>query len=91
MPSVFPDTNTNPALLVLSSRARIAKAAEQELESVGRQGHQGREFLDAMTIRQVLSMRDRQGLAAGEIERLLRLKKGVVGRLGERGVFGEAV
>lgn len=57
---------------------------------MGRQSHQGREFLDAMTIRQVLSMRDRQGLAPGDIERLLRLKKGVVGRLGERGVVSEA-
>ncbi|EED16453.1 conserved hypothetical protein [Talaromyces stipitatus ATCC 10500] len=89
-PSVFPDANNNPALLVLSSRSRIAKAAEQELESIGRQSHQGREFLDAMTIRQVLTMRDRQGLKDEEIERLLRLKKGVVGRLGEMGVVSEA-
>ena len=34
-------------------------------------------------------MRDRQGLSAEEIERLLRLKSGVVGRLGERGVVGD--
>jgi hypothetical protein len=76
---------------VLSSRARIAKAAEQELDSLGRASHQGREYLDAMTIRQVLAMRDRQGLAEGDIERLLQLKKGVVGRLGGRGVVSEAL
>lgn len=89
-PSVFPDANNNPALLVLSSRSRITKAAEQELESFGRPSHPGREYLDAMTIRQVLTMRDRQKLKDGDIERMLRLKKGVVGRLGERGVVSEA-
>ncbi|RAO71437.1 uncharacterized protein BHQ10_007449 [Talaromyces amestolkiae] len=89
-PSVFPDANNNPALLVLSSRSRITKAAEQELESFGRPSHPGREYLDAMTIRQVLSMRDRQKLQDADIERTLRLKKGVVGRLGEKGIVSEA-
>lgn len=90
-PSVFPDANNNPALLVLSSRSRITKAAEQELESFGRPSHPGREYLDAMTIRQVLSMRDRQKLRDADIEQTLRLKKGVVGRLGEKGVVSEAL
>ncbi|GAM38408.1 oligosaccharyltransferase subunit [Talaromyces pinophilus] len=90
-PSVFPDANNNPALLVLSSRSRITKAAEQELESFGRPSHPGREYLDAMTIRQVLSMRDRQKLRDSDIERTLRLKKGVVRRLGEKGVVSEAL
>lgn len=34
-------------------------------------------------------MRDRQGLAPEEIEGTLRLKRGVVERLGRRGVVGE--
>lgn len=87
-PTVFPPAS-NPALLVFSARQRLTKAAEQELEAMGRSGFQGREYLDALTIRQVLAMRDRQGLSAEEIERLLRLKSGVVGRLGERGVVGD--
>lgn len=87
-PSVFPDA-ANPALLVLSSRAKIAKAAEEEAESFGRQSHEGRQFLDVLTIRQALSMRDKQGLPDGEIESLLRLKKGVVARLGRKGLVGE--
>lgn len=56
---------------------------------MGRSGFQGREYLDALTIRQVLAMRDRQGLSAEEIERLLRLKSGVVGRLGGKGVVAD--
>ncbi|CRG90105.1 hypothetical protein PISL3812_07146 [Talaromyces islandicus] len=88
-PSVFPDANNNPALLVVSSRARITKAAEQEQEAFGRPSHPGREFLDALTIRQIVSMRDRQRLSPGDIERLLRLKKGVVSRLGEKGIVSE--
>ncbi|KAL1966452.1 hypothetical protein VTN77DRAFT_4594 [Rasamsonia byssochlamydoides] len=88
VPSVFPDA-ANPALLVLASRAKITKAAEEEAESFGRQSHEGRQFLDVLTIRQALSMRDKQGLPDGEIERLLRLKKGVVARLGRKGLVGE--
>lgn len=88
-PSVFPDADNNPALLVVSSRARITRLAEQEQEAFGRPSHPGREFLDALTIRQVLSMRDRQRLSPGDIERLLRLRKGVVDRLGEKGVVSE--
>lgn len=83
--AVFPQA-TNPALLVMSARQRIAKAAELEAETFGKQSHAGREFLDIETIRQALSMRDREGLPAEEIERRLRLKEGVVGRLGKKGV-----
>ena len=72
-----------------SARQRITKEAEQEAESFGKQSHAGREYLDALTIRQALSMRDRQGLSGEDIERILRLKKGVVGRLGKKEVFGE--
>ncbi|GAB1204356.1 hypothetical protein APSETT445_003009 [Aspergillus pseudonomiae] len=86
--TVFPRA-ANPALLVVTARQKIAKAAEREVELVGRPGFAGREYLDALTIRQALSMRDRQGLPAGEIERLLRLKKGVVDRLGQKGVVSE--
>jgi len=87
-PSVLPDS-ANPTLLVVSSRARITKAAEREAELLGRQSHEGREFLDVQTIRQALAMRDKQGLPAGEIERLLRLKSGVMDRLGKKGVLAE--
>ncbi|PIG88845.1 hypothetical protein AARAC_011491 [Aspergillus arachidicola] len=86
--TVFPRA-ANPALLVVTARQKIAKAAEREVELTGRQGFTGREYLDALTIRQALSMRDRQGMPSGEIERLLRLKKGVMDRLGEKGVVSE--
>lgn len=85
---MFPQAS-NPALLVWSARQRITKEAELEAESFGKQSYAGREYLDALTIRQALSMRDRQGLSDGEIEGLLRLKKGVLGRLGKKGVFSE--
>ncbi|KAE8158975.1 Oligosaccharyltransferase subunit Ribophorin II-domain-containing protein [Aspergillus tamarii] len=86
--TVFPQA-ANPALLVVTARQKIAKAAEREVELVGRPGFTGREYLDALTIRQALSMRDRQGMPSGEIERLLRLKRGVVDRLGKKGVVSE--
>ncbi|KAL4899744.1 hypothetical protein BDW74DRAFT_107199 [Aspergillus multicolor] len=88
-PSVFPSPSTNPALLVVTSRQRIAAEAEAEAENLGKGAFEGRRYLDAFTIRQVLAMRDRQGMSEEEIERVLRLKRGVVGRMGGvRGVFG---
>ncbi|KAL4946674.1 hypothetical protein BDV06DRAFT_218140 [Aspergillus oleicola] len=91
-PSIFPHPTNNPALLVISSRQRITREAEAETEGMGRGSFQGRRYLDALTIRQMLGMRDRQGLSGREIERVLRLRSGVVERAGrggrERGVFG---
>ncbi|KAL3473594.1 hypothetical protein BJX99DRAFT_233483 [Aspergillus californicus] len=86
--TVFPSPSMNPALLVITARQRIAKEAEQEVNDFGREGFSGRGFLDAFTVRQVLDMRDRQRLGEGEIERALRLKGGVVRRLGEKGIVG---
>ncbi|KAL1883557.1 hypothetical protein Plec18167_002563 [Paecilomyces lecythidis] len=88
-PSVFPSAN-NPALLVVTARQRITKAAEQEAEAFGRESHVGREFLDALTIRQALTMRDRQGKHPSEVENVLRLKPGVMERLGRKGIVSEA-
>ncbi|KAL2371461.1 hypothetical protein BDBG_00522 [Blastomyces gilchristii SLH14081] len=87
-PSTSSSTSSNPALLVLSSRARLEKAAELELESVGRPSHSGREFLDVVSIRHILAMRDKGGVSEEVIERQFRLKKGVVRSLGGRGVVG---
>lgn len=52
----------------------------------GRRGHEGRQFLDVYTIRQMLTMRDEQGASAGQIEKRLGLKAGAVERLGAQGV-----
>lgn len=52
----------------------------------GRRGHDGRQFLDVFTIRQILTMRDEHRRGATEIEKTLGLKKGVVDRLGAAGV-----
>jgi len=75
----------NTTLGVLEARRRIEKQAKQELENVGRAGSQGREFLDVATVRKVLMMRQR-GDSAAEIESTLRIKPGVVARLGPSGL-----
>ncbi|KAK8196121.1 hypothetical protein M8818_007274 [Zalaria obscura] len=80
-----PDPRTNPAITVLAARSRLADAEERESIEAGRRGHAGREFLDVGILRQVLTLRE-NGTAAGEIERRLGLRKGVVERLGGRGV-----
>lgn len=87
---VFPQSPTNPALLVLDARERITQAAEREAEQVGKPNFAGRQFVDALTLRQAISMRDKQGLPPSEIESTLQLRKGVLERLGKRGIVSEA-
>lgn len=73
-------------MLVVTARQRINKIAQEESAQVGLPSFSGRQLLDALTIQQALSMRDQQGLPNGEIERLLRLKPGVMDRLGKEGL-----
>ncbi|KAJ5734497.1 hypothetical protein N7493_003283 [Penicillium malachiteum] len=87
--TVFP-TSSNPALLVVNARQRITKAAQDEALAVGSPNFTGRQFLDSLTIHQALTMRDQQGLPSGEIERMLGLKKGTIGKLGRSGVVSRA-
>ncbi|KAI4111594.1 MAG: hypothetical protein LQ339_000465 [Xanthoria mediterranea] len=88
-PQLFPNHLLNPALQILSRRAEIAAEADAEFTRL-RGGGEGRRFLDVGSIREVLAMRDGRGMREGEIEGLLGLRRGVVGRLGQRGVVGEA-
>ncbi len=80
----------NPAIQILEARSALSSAADKEFIEAGKRGHEGRQFLDVVTIRQVLMLRDEKGLEEAEIERRLGLKKGVVERLGPRGVVGDA-
>ncbi|KAL9117091.1 MAG: hypothetical protein Q9187_006376 [Circinaria calcarea] len=86
---IFPDSASNPAIRVLTSRSNLSAAAEAEFNQTGRKGFKGREFLDVMMIRQVLMLRDERGVDEAEIERRLGLKEGVVKRLGGKGVVGD--
>ncbi|KAI1766689.1 hypothetical protein GGR53DRAFT_464186 [Hypoxylon sp. FL1150] len=79
--SSYPAAAQNPTLGVLEARQRLQEQATLEFEQPGR----GREFLDVGTLKQVLTMQAR-GLAPADIEKRLRLKSGVVERLGPRGV-----
>ncbi|KAH7412459.1 hypothetical protein BKA64DRAFT_329252 [Cadophora sp. MPI-SDFR-AT-0126] len=78
---------SNPAVSLLTARYRLAGEAENEFARTGKStAAEGRQFLDVLTLRQILVLRDEKGVEAGEIERRLGLKRGVVGRLGRRGV-----
>ncbi|KAK0734191.1 hypothetical protein B0T26DRAFT_631020 [Lasiosphaeria miniovina] len=76
----------NATLGVLEARQRLEELAEREFADMGRSGgDQGKEFLDVATIRDALVLRQR-GTPAAEIEKRLRLKQGVVARLGRPGL-----
>jgi len=87
---VFPDPSQNPAILVLTARENLAKEAEAEFARVRYEGGGGRRFLDVMTVRQVLMMRDEKHITDTDIEQKLGLANGVVKRLGKKGVVEEA-
>ncbi|KAI1774719.1 hypothetical protein F4818DRAFT_70776 [Hypoxylon cercidicola] len=79
--SNFPSSAQNRTLGALEARQRLQEQADLEFEKPG----QGREFLDVGTLKQMLMMQAR-GAPPADIEKRLRLKSGVVGRLGPRGV-----
>ncbi|OTA22574.1 hypothetical protein BTJ68_14286 [Hortaea werneckii EXF-2000] len=81
-----PKPRENPTLVALDSRAKLQEAADAEFQMAGKRGHEGRQFLDVYMIRQILIERDVQGRSAEEIERKMGLKRGVVERLGGKGV-----
>lgn len=88
--NIFPGTAgrsgvTNPAILVVNARERIGKIWEVEQNSLGRGSFAGRTMLSAGELAEVVRMRD-GGVVDGEIEKQMRLRSGLVGRLGVRGV-----
>lgn len=83
-PGVFPSAGTNPAITLLRARERLAKEADEEFEQIGKSsGRQaGRRFLDALTIRQILTLKE-SGVTDEEIEKRMELRKGVLRLLGK--------
>ena len=75
----------NPALQIVAARERLARQWATEQEGIGRKGFEGRTLLSAKEIKEVLAMRDQGGMEDGDIEKRMRLKPGVMGKLG-RGV-----
>jgi hypothetical protein len=89
--NIFPGTSpaTNPALLIVEARERIGRLWEDESESLGRGSFQGRTLISASQIREVLSMKE-NGMESGEIEKRLRLRAGLIKRLGAGSVVANA-
>ncbi|KAK3694918.1 hypothetical protein B0T22DRAFT_437965 [Podospora appendiculata] len=88
-PPQFPPASSNVTLGVLEARRQLELRAEDELNNIGKSSDQGKEFLDIATIRNILVLRQR-GESASTIEIRLRLKPGVVGRLGPLGIVAPA-
>ncbi|MCJ1464331.1 hypothetical protein MMC07_002944 [Pseudocyphellaria aurata] len=82
----------NPALQILSARSRLAADADREFARAARapsgSDDARRRFVDSTILRQILVLRDVHGVPGEEIERRLALQRGVVGRLGPKGVVG---
>jgi len=81
----FPSSRQNATLGVLEARRQLEARAEEELADFGTSRDKGREFLDVGTIRDILVMRA-QGRSGAEIEKRLRLRPGLVDRLGRGNV-----
>jgi hypothetical protein len=73
----------------VEARERIERLWEDESESLGRGSFQGRTLISASQIREVLSMKE-SGMESGEIEKRLRLRAGLIKRLGAGSVVANA-
>lgn len=87
-PPIMPTPSNNPALQILAARQKWQDLADYEAGEYGRRGFKGRELLDAGTLRRVLTLRDRRGIADEKIEEMLELKRGTVKKLGPKGLVG---
>jgi len=85
----FPSSSSNATLSVLEVRRRLDTRARAELENTGKSTDKGKEFLDIGTVKQMLVLRQ-GGASAADIETRLRLKPGVVARLGPPGMVAPA-
>lgn len=86
---IFPSPANNPVLNALEARERVQREAEEELESLGVSNSQGRRFLQAGMVRDILMMREK-GASEAQIENRFHLRKGVLRRLGPRGLYEPA-
>jgi hypothetical protein len=81
----YPSSRSNATLGVLDARRQLEAQAREEFENKGKSSDKGSELLDIVTIKRILVMRQ-SGTSAAEIESRLRLKPGLVARLGPQGV-----
>lgn len=82
----FPPSRSNPTLSALSARQRLQQEAEEDFESMGLANTQGRRFLDMRTMVDAMKLRG-HGLADKDIEARLRIRPGLLERLGPQGVL----
>lgn len=83
---IFPSPSHNLVLSALEARERLQNEADHEFQNLGTSSSQGRRFLHAGLIRDVLVMRER-GAHDHEVERRFNLKKGVLRSLGPEGLY----
>ncbi|KAK7421668.1 hypothetical protein QQZ08_009842 [Neonectria magnoliae] len=82
----FAPNRSNPALMALDARSRLQQEAEEDFESMGRANTQGRRFLDMRTMVDAIKLRG-HGLADKDIEARLRIRPGLLDKLGRQGVL----
>ncbi|KAJ4393157.1 hypothetical protein N0V93_002364 [Gnomoniopsis smithogilvyi] len=87
---IFPAASQNAVLSALEARRRVQREAEVEFENLGLSSSEGRNFLHAGMIRDILVMRER-GANEAAIENRFNLKRGVVKRLGPPHLYKPAV
>lgn len=83
---IFPSPSSNLVLSALEARERLEVEADQEFQKLGLSSSQGRRFLPAGMIRDVLVMRER-GAKDQDVENRFNLKKGVLRSLGPQGLY----
>lgn len=84
---IFPNPSLNPSLQVMLARERIEKEIQEETAQYNAGRKVERSYMDVGSIRKALAMYD-SGASSIDIERDLKLQKGLVKKMGIGSVVG---
>jgi hypothetical protein len=86
--NIFPSqsASTNPAIALVAARERWAALYNSDNDNLGRPNYEGRQLLTIREVKDVLRAREDGSKSLREMEKTMRLKPGILDKLGREGV-----
>jgi hypothetical protein len=86
--NIFPSASAseNPAIALVAARERWAAQYASDTDNMGRPNYGGRQLLTIREIKDVLRAREDGSKSLREMEKTMKLKTGILDRLGREGV-----
>lgn len=90
--NIFPPANRpggparNAGMMIVDARKKIQDKWEQENESLGRKGFEGRTLVNAKDLKEALKMIE-AGVSPAEVEGQMRMQSGILQKLNKPGLY----